>query len=483
MVLVGAQAATATAPARSAGYSDPTTPSSQTVNEQATVAAGNSDPNIECAWALPDLNPIGGAEWSISNPSVTNFAGAPYTDGIVGNGGATPPSASGANAISYGLDDDPSTVPSPTPCDLGAPGTAPNPGGPVQAPGQHHLVQVLPNADDCGAWTTVKGLDNLLYPSCATPSPRRIELWAAVDDTVGISSITNVWWDIYHGDGSLKFQVYGVPVVLKDPPSPSDVCHGPSGMFTAAGPPPLGNGELTSSAINGTSTQEGMVQLCEQGLKEYWHQAFDVSKDQPNGEYHVVAHVTDSSGATSSLDYYIDVIPFFDLAVDNFTANFGAYAPNTLKTLGGDLVFLPGDGKETVTNRGNSGEQIGLQFYPLQGATLHKCITNFDANLGMNDPATGNLNLQHITASTTCPNNVPTPSGVTWFNARGVQLVCPNDDEKLDLSIDRPEMVPADTYQGKVIVIARSSSVFGTGNGGCPTDNGSPYRPQSGIRT
>ena len=72
--------------------------------------------------------------------------------------------------------------------------------------GQHHLIQVLPNAEDL-------------------PSQRRIELWAAVDHPAGISAISDVYWKVFHGDNSFKVQVHGVRI---DASSENPDCTGPT---------------------------------------------------------------------------------------------------------------------------------------------------------------------------------------------------------------------------------------------------------------
>jgi len=446
---------------KSNGFNDPGNPTSVNIPETATVSGGTASPRIECGWALPDNNPVGGAETSNTDTTAADYNG---------NNGSGPkaPSTTGTNAFVYGAnDDDPATTPTnaagapATPCQLGYTGQ-PNPGSATQSDGALHMVQVLPNADN-------------------TPAERRIELWSAVDDTQGISNLSSVYWDIKHPDGTLKYEIFGVP----------SSCYGAEGsagaqpMFAEA----VSTGQVSSTAVSDPTN--GMIALCNEGVKTLWHQAFDVSKDQPNGSYLITETAVDKDGNVAQLTYSLDIISFFDLAVDFTSVSYGTVSANSASVIAGDTNFLAGDGRPTVTNRGNSGEQIGLAWGPMIGKTLGKCINNFDAKFGTFgpggvNPASNASLLQAITGVATCPaagSPNGSPSAEVDFNGTGSQLLCPNDDGKLDLSID-PQLdtppPPSDTYSGSLTVVAKSSV---QAHNGCPTDNGSVYTPNSGTRT
>lgn len=441
------------------GFSDPSNPTQVQVPETATVSGGSSITRIECGWAIPDNNPVGGSETSNSVTTAVNYTGPNATD--------TPPSTSGPNAFVPGNGDAVTVATTAagapvTPCQLGFTG-APNPGSATQASGDLHLVAVLPNADNL-------------------PAERRIDLWSAVDDTQGVSNIAKVYWDVYHPDGTLKVEVQGVQ---------STNCFGPNGTSTTVDPifqAAITSGQLAASAVN--DPNNGMIALCNEGVKQLWHNAFDVSKDQPNGAYKIVETAVDKNGNSTQLTYSIDIIPFFDLAIDFNNVNYGTISANQASIVAGDVNFLPpSDTRPSVTNRGNSGEQIGLIWSPMVGTTLGKCINNFDANLGTYgpggvSPALNPALLQHITGTATCPStSAGANSPEVDFNPTGSQLLCPNDIAKLDLSID-PQLsngaVPSDTYTGTVTVVAKSSVQL---HNGCPTDNGIVYVPNSGTRT
>lgn len=450
------------------GYNDPSTPTSLTVPESATVSAGAGSPRIECAWALPDANAKGGAETSNSTTSAANYTGPNGTD--------TPPSLTGTYAFNYytaaPFDTSAQTPTTPsgttpvTPCQLGYTGV-PNTGSATQATGDTHMTQVLPNAFN-------------------TPAQRRIELWAAVDDTEGVANITKVYWDVYHPNGSLKVEVQGV----KD-----TNCFGPYGTSTTTDPmfkAAIGTGQLSATAVNNAT--HGIIALCNEGVKQLWHNAFDVSKDQPNGQYKIVATAVGNGGAVATLTYYITILPFFDLKIDFSSVNYGSISPTKASIVAGDVTFSTAT-RPSVTNGGNSGEAIGLAFSPMIGTNLGKCINHFDAAFGTYGPTTTPTKgqspaltpklLQHLTTITaTCPSTTSKTgkAAEVWFKGTTSQLLCPNDIGKLDLSIEPTKdtgATPADTYTGTLTVLAKSSIQT---TGGCPTDNGAPYVPNSGQR-
>jgi hypothetical protein len=397
----------------------------QQLPTSANVSGAGTPSTIECSWALPDLNPNGGAE--------ANNTGTPNP---------TPPTT-----FFYGNDDDPLTRPSPVPCDLGGGGSKP-----TQADGQHHLIQVLPNSEDL-------------------PSQRRIELWAAADNPAGIGGISDVYWKVFHGDGSFKVQLHGARI---DASSSNPDCNGPvtanpndpghTTMFQAA----INNGELTDAAVNDPTN--GMVALCQEGVKALFHNTFVVSKDQPNGEYKIETHVVAIGGLETVQTFYIDIIPFYNMVLDFNSINYGQIIPGVPKTINGDTLF--GTAPPTVKNTGNSAMGLGVLFSDLVQTTDQngnpvlggKHITQFDASFGLSAAT-----IQHIPLIN---------SGVTaTFDDAGARQLCPNDEGKLDFSVEPPGTLPAGSYQGTVAMIAHAPSPSL-----CPTDHGHVYVPNSGVR-
>jgi len=390
--------------------------STQQVPTQAQVKGAGIISNIECSWALPDLNLSGGLEEN--NTDTPN---------------PTPPTT-----FRYGYDDDRLTLPNPVPCDLGGDGTT----KPQQADGQHHLIQVLPNAED-------------------QPAERRIELWAAADNPAGIDNITDVYWKVFHPDGTLKKQIHGVRI---DQGSKNPDCHGPDSMFWAA----EANGELTTRAV--TDPTNGMIALCQEGVKALFHNTFLVSKDQPNGEYKIETHVVSTGGLEQVQTFYIDILPFYNMVLDFNKVDYGLIVPGVPKTINGDTLF--GTAPPTVKNTGNSAMGLGLLFSNLVQQTDQngnpvlggKLITQFDASFG-----TSAAGLQHIALI-----NAGVP---VQFDDAPTRQLCPNDTGKIDFSVEPPGTLPAGTYAGTVQVVAHSPDPSY-----CPTDHGSIYDPKNPTR-
>jgi hypothetical protein len=398
---------------------------SQQLPTKASVSGTGTAGTIECSWALPDLNPAGGRE--------QNNTGTPNP---------TPPTT-----FWYGLDDDPLTSPGPaTPCDLGPHGAKPTLGD-----ARHHFIQVLPNSAD-------------------SPAERRIELWAAADHPAGIGAISDVYWKVFHGDGVLKVQLHGVRI---DASSSRPDCNGPNSvqpgstesMFQAA----IDNGELTSASVHDPTN--GMVALCQEGVKALFHNTFTVSKDQPNGEYKVETHEVSAGGLESVQTFYIDIVPFYDMNLDFNGVDYAQIIPGITKTISGDTLF--GTPAPTVLNTGNSAMGLGLAFTdlvqvtnqtgdPVQGG---KHITDFDGSFGISANT-----IQHIPL-------IKGGAPVTTFDDGQFRQLCSDDDGKLDLSVEPPSTLPAGSYQGVLTIVAHSPTTSF-----CPTDHGHLYVPNSGVR-
>ncbi len=344
----------------------------------AEVSSSGVAPYIECGWALPDVDD------------------------------------NSANGIQYGNDDNPAVGPTPSyPCDISA-----ATGRPGMADGAHHLIQVLPNPHDL-------------------PTEKAVELWAAVDHPNGISNIDDVYWKVFHPDGSFKIQIHGTQAE----------CTGPAGMFNAAN----ATGQVTSVAIH--DINNGMISLCQQDVKTLWYADFEISKHQPWGEYKIEMHAV-SHGNESVLTSYIDVLPFYHLVLDFTSVDYGPITPGSSKAVAGDLDMST-PLRPTIQNQGNSGMGIGVLFSKMlqQGTPGPKEIIQFDAKFGRS-PST----LQTLD---------PILAGnLANFDDAPARVLCPNRIGKLDLSVHPPSTLPSGTYAGTVTIVARSVQT-------CLTDHGS----------
>jgi len=466
------------------------------LNVGANITGGGSgNPTIECSWIVGDHNPAGGSEtnqYSFALGKVLDPGGAAALKNMTLSSqtpdfvsGPTPPTFNNntltGTAFVYGTDGPNGGT---APCGIAAGASQPSMAAGTSAAPTPTGVSFTPNAFDSATGSFV---------SDPGPAPKRVELWAAVDFA------TNVIFDVFFPNGAEDTEVGGVMTA----PLGNLACstYGTSGslltsMFAAAGPG--ADNELTAAAIE-NSSQNGIVDHCNQAEKSLWHQAFTISKDDPSGLYSVEVKAVSSSGFSTSW-FSFSVNPFIDLATDFTSVQF---APNNgVYLISGDTVYSVPAGvacdagatftppaptcvAPTVINGGNEGLQVGIAYQPLTtsiaGSNYLLDGPVFDANLGYT--ASGILNPSPTVDSGTTPGSF---GPVTWITnnglsgptaaaATGPQLVCPNDDPKLDLSLHPPVGTPQGTYTGLMEVLARANSVVGAGKGGCLTDNKNPY--------
>ncbi len=350
------------------------------VPTSAVVDPTGMKPNIECKWELPDMD--------------SSVAGIQYS------------------RPAHTHDDDMSLAPG-RPCDLQRDASGAPAGKPTMADGVHHMIQVKPNLED-------------------QPEQRRIQLWMAVDHPAGLGAITDVFWDVYHPDGSKKVQAHGTRVL----PGSSE-CQawgsggGPDGsMFEAA----VHTGQLTAAAVDDENF--GMVAKCFQEEKAFYYGEFSLSKDQMCGEYKIVATAVGVGGTTTSLMNYIDVLCVFALDIDFNRVDWGLIYPGVSDVVSGDLIWnVPPDNAPTVRNIGNDGMGVKVHFSTMTGAQWAKTIDRFDAKFGR--------------SAATLVTRDPIPAN-QWvdFGSGAAQVLCANELGKLDLSIHPPGTLPGDTYTG-----------------------------------
>ena len=99
-----------------------------------------------------------------------------------------------------------------------------------------------------------------------------------------------------------------------------------------------------------------------------------ISKDDPNGTYTVETIASNVTGGQSVSWFSFMVIPFFQLAIDFSSLSFANNGANQYGVSGDTTWAPPTSSAPTVTNGGNSGEQIGVAFpklsYTPAGAAL-----------------------------------------------------------------------------------------------------------------
>ncbi|MGC8627663.1 MAG: hypothetical protein ACP5VR_08940 [Acidimicrobiales bacterium] len=485
LFLVGAGAASASSTGPTPGG---------TVGVSATLNPdGGAGPQIECAWLVQDLNSAGGLETSNANGSAHDYTGTPgnppYDTLPTSPGGSTVVNGLQTNtpyhtAIAYTTADPYANLGYPSPIMTAAPCALPS--ATSESP-----QQLTDTATPTFASSSVVDVTPLAFnaPDQAwdehgdTPG-LRVELWAAVNDTYGLGQISTVDWNVYYPDGSLDVDVHaGAPI------EGSSACTNTpwlGDMFSQA----VLDNELTTGAVGGATN--GLLFECNEDSVALFHNAFTISKDDPNGIYKIVADARDAQGREGYMTYYLMVNPFIDFAKDFSSDDFGNVLPGVTKTVEGDTTFNPPNSTgPTITNGGNSGMQVGVQFFPLLGGTSNQIGTPdstgngyFDASFGYNADF-----LQTITPIAPASGS-PGPSNldqVQWFHSYGGQEVCPDDTPKLDVSVTPPSGLTAATFTGPMVVWYQSNDVMVSGatatngtTGYCPTDSGIPYTPVAG---
>jgi hypothetical protein len=400
----------------------------QDATSGATVGGGGGTPIIECGWALNDVDH---------------------------NWGTTP-------RMQYGQDDNSTSNPG-APCVAsGDVATMPD-GLPTGAP----MIHVQPNADD-------------------NPTQAFVELWGAVTSSVATPI---VYWEVFHpgpandGQGSFKVQVDGTKFASSATP---DACFGP--LSTPPVPGPMWQAAIATGQVT-TGAQNNIIAECRFQTKKLFYGAFGISKHQPYGVYRIVLHAANPGGGEDTLTYYINVLPFINLAKDFTNIDFGTVLPNAHSwqlAPGGDFVFP--NTASSVKNLGNQGASLGVQFAHMclsttavgsTGCTDDKRIDHFDVKFGTNIANLQSLGDVSLATALVSDTNNPTklPSGTGVFNPAlqynfdndRFRTLCPNDIGKIEFSI-WTENIQSGIYNGAIRLVAFFNSAKR-----CDTDNGAPY--------
>ena len=294
---------------------------------------------------LTDNDHGGGGETQQFSYAVGSTVG-PSTGGLSYTNVTQPSHGNGPNAPSYGgspnsgqsfvygQDDNPTLYPTTPPCNV----NSDTPPAVTMAAGSQANptatdVSVLPNAFD-------------------NPAPRRLELWAA---TNGANSVT---FNVFYPNGSQDAQLGAVELTqCQSYNSPGSLL---ASMFAAAGPLTASNGtnQVSAAAITNASGT-GIVDLCNEGNQDLWHQAVTISNDDPNGTYIVETIAANSSGGQDVSWSSFYVIPFFDLEIDFNSLGFSNGGHSQYVISGSTTWAPPSSAQPTVTNGGNSGSRSG----------------------------------------------------------------------------------------------------------------------------
>ncbi|MGA3219688.1 MAG: hypothetical protein ABSE77_11550 [Acidimicrobiales bacterium] len=468
-----------------------------TVGANISTGSGGGNPTIECSWIVGDHNTNGGSgteQYNYPTNSDLNPTGANKTEST-----QTPTySVPGPNAPLFSLNANTGTdfvyasdgtTNTTAPCDIAALATQPTMaagGNPFATPAGTPTptgVSFTPNAFDSstGSWVSDPG-----------PAPKRVEIWSAVDYA------TNVIFDVFYPNGTEDTELGGIQIGGTQACSNYNTAGSLlDSMFGAAGPG--ADNEVSANAWeNGSST--GIIDHCNKDQKSLWYQAFTISKDDPSGTYVVEVRAQSTTGSSTSW-FSFGVNTLIALAVNFTSVSFandnGNYeisgstnyvqSPNTVACDAGAVGETACVGP-TVINGGNQGMEVGIAYQPLVdtpaggGSSYLLDGPNFDVNLAYNgsDGLGSDLIVNAGTvagtygSTTWITNNTGAVPGGAANAATGPQLVCPNDDPELDLSLS-PSGAVAGTYTGSMELLGEADPVTGATHGGCLTDNGAPY--------
>ena len=389
------------------------------VDTSATVGSGGGTaPNIQCAWALNDID----HNW-------TNF-------------------------MQYGNDDDhPDGPNAPAGVTDGAPCVA---DGVLadQEDGWTDVIEVKPNAHD---------LPTLAY----------VELWAAV--TSNSPSSTIVRWDVYHPDGTPKVQIDGTRYTT-DPTR----CAGPTGMLNAAvSTGQMTSGARSNIVAECTNQQKnywyGAFPISKH--QPYGTYRIEVTASIAGGAQTVLTYyITVMSFYQLEKDF--NTVDFGSVGVNNHYWQtpagdfaFGSGGPTLRNTgnagIGLDVSFDPLCKQAPGVTSCSDLKRIDL-FDALFGARVLGNVqykgTNPDGTPNAALALAGNTN-----QTGSVVNNAPDTNPALWhsFDNTFERTLCPNDVGKFQASI-YTQSIETGSYSGELFLRGRL-------NPACPTDVGSVY--------
>lgn len=264
-----------------------------------------------------------------------------------------------------------------------------------------------------------------------------------------------MFWDIYHPDGTFKYQKHGEHIGV--PPQDYGAWFNAGtgeydlhlgGMWYAA------STQTGQIAPDTASSQQGIIARAVQEDLWLYRSEFPLSKHQPCGQYRVENYAT-YLGFTSVIENFIDVMCFVQLEVDFDSVNWEAVTPGGTDWVYGDLTFDPPSSPwPTVKNTGSGAMTLGIQFSEMvrpedpDPFTVKK-ITEFDGKFGINPDF-----LEH---------RDPIFAGEEAYFGEGYhQVLCANEVGKLDLSIHPPSGLPQGHYAGDMYVYGRHTPGEGT---------------------
>jgi hypothetical protein len=446
-----------------------------TVDTSATVGTtgggGLAGPSIECKWELVDMD----RAFLGDSTTGTWF----YDEAIRQTGNSSFPRVGQLTSYSmdyawqdaagnWWFDDDPTSGPHPQDaCRITVLGV-------TQDGDASEMIQVFANAGDAtgpGGDGVFGTGDDVNRGTAGNPIGERIiELWAAVRPPgADPADIQQVYWDVYHPDGTKKAQVHDRTG------HGADVCRNGYHGFLGAGEAvpfdpssfgikdedtvmgaALGTGQMSAAVL------EEIVTECAQQQAKLYQSHFTLSKHQPCGEYAVVAHAVPVIGPEDTLRNYFDVLCFVHLDIDYTSVEWTGVNTTGWANFEGDFDMGTPD-LPTAINAGSGGLTVRVEFFPMEsyedlnGNTLTgKWLEEFDVSFGVSESSLVPLTVGGDPIIRTDQND-PTAGVTTDVNTSSGAILCANEPGKFIYSLHTEGALPG-RYAGTINVSAVPST-------------------------
>lgn len=259
-----------------------------------------------------------------------------------------------------------------------------------------------------------------IVPNPAGPLPgqggkTQIDVWAVVSDPNGIADLSDVFFDIYHPDGTFKLQIHMQPVPCEEAVELFGEAWSMGWIQPCDGCP-------------WTLEEIAWMLDCNKLQAQLWHGVWEYEIHQMDGWYNTCVTAVDSDGGTGSCcNADTEIISIVQLGLDFSEVNWGQIKPSVPKWVAGDDIFSPGDGKPTVWNQGNNLASLRVHNSALVGSQWGKLITDFDVRLlGQTE---------NYVAS-------------EWVTLFGPLIPC--TPVQIEFSVHAPYGTPKDTYMGEI---------------------------------
>lgn len=277
--------------------------------------------------------------------------------------------------------------------------------------------------------------------------------YAIVTDLEGVDHIDHVYADIWHPDGTFKYQIELFPVGMDGTPASGGVYDKTQALdiwnhaWAHHSDLIKINPDWASTLVDITPEADILDELNEELAYLYYGEA-EISYCQPGGWYYVGVRAHDGYDAYS--DYLFNrfwYIPTAGIHVDFSGINYGTVAESTNKWVGGDYDWST-TSKPSVRNVGNTPVQLMVYQDDMGfGKTGDSWNVMFDARMNADGPIRTYYPEQKDLIEYPPEGDPNDPSNYypgVWID--GILPLCTM--EKLDFSIHVFKGYPGEVYQG-----------------------------------